>query len=241
MDNATPSPLRQTLLTALMALVFGFLGAALWSYTGLADNRTRTYLVENPSVLQDVAEALAAENTRERLASVSDELYTPFPGAVIGNPQGSKVLVEFTDYNCPYCAASLQDVTRLVAEDPDLKVVMREWPIFEGSENAARMALAAGMQGRYRAFHEALFQRGDTSPEGVEATAQAIGLDMDRARADAASEAVSVELVRNLTFAQTLGFTGTPAFIAGETPFGGAVGYDALKEALEEAGTADAG
>jgi protein-disulfide isomerase len=235
MENASPSPLRQSLLTALLALTFGFLGAALWSYAGLADNRTRAYLVENPGVLQDVAEALAAQNTRERLASVGEELYTPFPGAVIGNPQGSKVLVEFTDYNCPYCAASLADVTRLVAEDPELKVVMREWPIFEGSEYAARMALAAGMQGKYRAFHEALFRRGDTSPEGVEATAQSIGLDMERARADAASEAVSVELVRNLTFAQTLGFSGTPAFIAGETPFGGAVGYERLKEALEDA------
>ena len=61
--------LRNSLLTALTALVFGFLGAAAWSYFGLADNRTRTYLVENPSILQEVAEALAAEEARERLAS----------------------------------------------------------------------------------------------------------------------------------------------------------------------------
>jgi protein-disulfide isomerase len=222
-------------LTALLALTFGFLGAAAWSYSGLADNRTRAYLMENPSILQDVAQALADEDARERLASVSDELYTPFPGAVMGNPNGSKVLVEFTDYNCPYCAASLKDVVKLVAEDPELKVVMREWPIFEGSETSARMALAAAMQGKYRAFHEKLFQMGDTSPAGVEAAARAIGLDMERARSDAASEAVSLELVRNLTFAQTLGFSGTPAFVAGETPIGGAVGYDRLKEALENA------
>ena len=232
--------MRQALLTALLALTFGFLGSALWSYTGLADNRTRTYLMENPSILQDVAEALAAEDARERLASVKDDLYTPFPGAVIGNPQGSKVLVEFTDYNCPYCAASLADVNRLVAEDPEVKVVMREWPIFEGSEVSARMALAAAMQGRYRAFHETLFQMGDTSPQGVENAARSIGLDMERARNDMASEAVSVELVRNLTFAQTLGFSGTPAFVTGEIPMGGAVGYDRLKEAVEDAASASA-
>lgn len=235
MSQAAASPWRHSLLTALLALTFGFLGAAVWSYTGLADNRTRTYLIDNPSVLQDVAEALAAEGARERLASVKEELYTPFPGAVMGNPQGSKVLVEFTDYNCPYCAGSFQDISRLVAEDPELKVIMREWPIFEGSELAARMALAAAKQNRYQAFHAALFERGDTSPQGVDAAAQAIGLNMEQARLDAASEEVSVELVRNLTFAQSLGFSGTPAFVTGDTLMPGAVGTDRLREAIAQA------
>lgn len=229
-----PIELRNSLLTALLALVFGFLGAALWSYAGLADNRTRSYLIDNPSILQDVAEALANEQAREQLASLGDDLTTPFPGAVIGNPDGSKVLVEFTDYNCPYCAASLEDIQRLVAEDPDLKVVMREWPIFDGSEGPARMALAAAAQGKYRAFHERLFAAGDTSQAGVEEAARAIGLDMERARTDMMSEAVSVELAKNQSFARTLGFSGTPAFVAGDTPLGGAVGYERLKEALEE-------
>jgi protein-disulfide isomerase len=226
---------KNTLLVALLALVFGFLGAAAWSASGLADNRTRAYLLENPSILQDVAEALAAEQARERLAGAGDALYAPFPGVVLGNPEGSKVLVEFTDYNCPYCAASLEDIQRLVNEDPDLKVVMREWPIFEGSEDAARMALAAGMQGKYDAFHNAMFAVGDTSPAGVELAAQQAGLDLARARTDAASEAVSTELVRNLTMARELGFSGTPAFIAGDQPFGGMVGYEVLKEALDKA------
>lgn len=233
-----PSPFRQSLLTALLALTFGFLGAAIWSYAGLADNRTRTYLVENPSILQDVAQALAAQDAKERLASIKDELYTPFPGAVMGNPAGTKVLVEFTDYNCPYCAASFQDVAQLVAADPELKVIMREWPIFEGSEMAARMALAAAKQGRYREFHAALFQRGDTSEASLEAAAQQVGLDIERARLDAASDEVSVELVRNLTFAQSLGFSGTPAFVAGDALMPGAVGADRLKEALAEASAA---
>lgn len=224
--------LKNTLLTALLALAFGFLGAAAWSYAGLADNRTRAYLLENPAILQDVAEALAAKQARERLAGMEGELYDGFPGAVIGNPQGSKVLVEFSDYNCPYCESSLADVQRLVDEDPDLKVVLREWPIFEGSEAAARMALAAAMQGRYRAFHEAMFAAGPTTPEAIERAATSAGLDLARAREDAESEAVSIELARNLALARDLGFTGTPAFIAEGTPLGGAVGYDRLKDAL---------
>ena len=226
--------MKQTLLTALLALSFGFLGAGTWSYTGLADNRTRAYLLERPEILQEVAEALAQKESEERLASLGDELYKPFPGAVIGNPEGSKVLIEFTDYNCPYCQSSLADVQKLVAEDPELKVIMREWPIFQGSDGAARMALAAAMQGKYRAFHEKMFELGPASPESIEAAARAIGLDMEQARNDAASEAVSVELARNLTFAQSLGFNGTPAFIAQKTPLAGAVGYEALKEALDK-------
>lgn len=227
------SGIKNTVFTALLALVFGFLGAAAWSYAGLADNRTRSYLIENPSILQDVAEALSAEQARERLASIGDDLYTPFPGAVIGNPDGTKVLVEFSDYNCGYCEASLPDIQRLVAEDPELKVVIREWPIFQGSEDAARMALAAGKQGKYREYHEAMFAMGPATPESAVAAAERIGLDMDRARADAASDAVSVELARNLALARELGFSGTPAFIAGETPIGGAVGFERLKDALD--------
>jgi protein-disulfide isomerase len=225
-------PSRNALVTALLAFVFGFVGAAAWSYTGLADQRTRAYLVENPRVMEEVAQALEQERASERIAALGEALYEPFPGAIIGNPEGSKVLVEFTDYNCPYCEASLGDVQQLVAADPGLMVVMREWPIFQGSEAPARMALAAALQGKYRAFHEAMFRYGDQGAEGVLHAARAAGLDLERAQADAASEAVSVELARNLSYAQSLGFSGTPAFIANGTPIAGAVGFDALRDAL---------
>jgi protein-disulfide isomerase len=89
------------------------------------------------------------------------------------------------------------------------------------------MALAAGMQGKYPAFHDAMFKLGD-----VRAAAAAAGLDMARADADAASDAVTAEIASNLELARALGFTGTPAWIAGRKPIGGAVGYDKLKEAL---------
>ncbi|MEM6474586.1 MAG: DsbA family protein [Pseudomonadota bacterium] len=229
--------LRNTLATAFMALVFGFLGAALWSFTGLADNRTREFLLTNPDMLPQMAEAYQTQQMSEQLAGLGDDIYKPFPGAVIGNPEGSKVLVEFTDYNCGYCERSVADVTRLVEQDPELKVVMREWPIFEGSDQPARMALAAAMQGKYRAFHEAMFELGPSTPESIEAAARKAGLDLERAREDAASEAVTVELASNLTFAQSLGFNGTPGWITRSTAIPGYVGYDALKEAIDDAGT----
>jgi protein-disulfide isomerase len=228
-----PRTLTSTLLTALLALVFGFLGAAVWSYSGLADNRTRSFLLDNPDMLPQMAQAYEEQEAGKRLAQMGGAVFDPFPGVVLGNPNGKRVLVEFTDYNCPYCEASLKDVNRLVAEDPDLKVVIREWPIFEGSDVASRMALAAGLQGKYRAFHDAMFATND-----VAAATKAAGLDMVRAERDAASEAVSTEIARNLDHARALGFTGTPAWIAGKKPFGGAVGYEKLKAALTAASEA---
>ncbi|MEL7190357.1 MAG: DsbA family protein [Pseudomonadota bacterium] len=229
-----PEAFRNALLTAVMALIFGFLGAAAWSYSGLADKRTESFLLDNPDMLPKMAEAYQSQEAQKRLAELGSDVYAPFGGVVRGNPNGSKILVKFTDYNCGYCEASLADVARLVSEDPELKVVVREMPLFDGSEEAARMALAAGMQGKFEAFHLAMFERSPVTPESLNAAANAAGLDIDRAKADMQSEAVTIELAKNFSFAQTLGFDGTPAWIAEGTPLTGALGYDALKEALDK-------
>lgn len=228
---------KQSLLTAALAMLFGFAGAAIWSYSGLGDQRTRSYLVANPEILPEMAEAYQERQAQERLAGISDQVMVPFPGAVIGNPQGSKVLVEFTDYNCPYCAMSQADVQRLVESDPEVKVVIREWSIFQGSEIASKMALAAAKQGKYPAFHDAMFRLGPVSPESVEAAAREAGLDLERARADAESDEVAQEIARNHALATQLGFTGTPSWVTRDRAFEGAVGFGALKEALEPSGS----
>ena len=226
--------MRQYFLTALIALVAGFAGAALWSFTGLGHEQTRQYLVSNPEILPEMAEAFQAGQAQERLAGVRDEVFAPFPGAVLGNPDGSRTLVKFTDYGCTYCKASEPDIARLIAEDPELTVVVREWPIFEGSEEAARMALAAAMQGKYPAFYKAMFALGPPTPASVEAAARTAALDLDRAHSDAASDRVSAELARNMALARELGFSGTPSWVAGGRVLEGAVGYDALAEALAQ-------
>lgn len=228
---------KQSLLTAALAMLFGFAGAAIWSYSGLGDQRTRSYLVANPEILPEMAEAYQERQAQERLAGISDQVMVPFPGAVIGNPQGSKVLVEFTDYNCPYCAMSQADVQRLVESDPEVKVVIREWSIFQGSEIASKMALAAAKQGKYPAFHDAMFRLGPVSPESVEAAAREAGLDLERARVDAESDEVAQEIARNHALATQLGFTGTPSWVTRDRAFEGAVGFGALKEALEPSGS----
>jgi len=224
---------KTLLRTGAVALVFGFAGAAIWSYSGLGDARTKSYLLANPDILPQMAEAYQSQQAKDRLAGISAQVMTPFPGAVLGNPNGSKVLVEFTDYNCPYCAMSQADVHRLIESDPEVKIVVREWSIFQGSEVASQMALAAAKQGKYAAFHDAMFRLGPVSPESVEAAAREAGLDLERARADAASDEVAQELARNHALAGQLGFSGTPSWVTKDRAFEGAVGYGALKEALE--------
>ncbi len=235
-NNQGALSVKNYLVTALIALVFGFAGAWLWSASGLGNEQTREYLVANPQILPEMADALQGKQAADRLAQIGDQVRTPFPGAVLGNPKGSKVLVKFTDYGCTYCRQSVGDVERLIRADPNLKVVIREWPIFEGSEDAARMALAAAAQNRYAPFHRALFALGSPTPENVDRAARQAGLDLTAATAFIKTDAVERELAQNMAFAKALGFTGTPSWIAGDEVVQGAVGYDQLAQALEIGG-----
>lgn len=223
------------LTTVVIALVAGFAGAAAFSYSGLGDANTREYLLANPDILPEMANAYQTQESRQQLASIKGNVSRPFEGAVLGNPNGSKTLVKFTDYACGYCRATVADVDRLIAADPDLRVVVREWPIFNGSEVSARMGLAAAKQGKYDAFYHALFALGTPTAENVAAAARTAGVDMDAARTYGESDEVTAELARNDAMARQLGFTGTPSWVVGDQVFEGAVGYDRLAQYIEDA------
>lgn len=220
------------LLTVVIAVLGGFAGAAIWSLTGVGNSMTRDYLIENPEILPEMARAYQAQEAENRLASVGDEVREPFPGAILGNPNGSRTLVKFTDYACGYCRASVADVDRLIAEDPELRVVIREWPIFQGSEAASRMALAAANQGKFDAFYHAMFASGPPTAESIAAAARSAGMDMEAAQAFGSSDVATAELARNEAYARQLGFTGTPSWIAGNAAFEGAVGFAELNAAV---------
>ncbi len=225
--------MRNHLLTALIALVFGFAGAALWSLSGLGNGQTRDYLLANPQILPEMAEAYQRGDSQNRLAQIADEVKQPFPGAVLGNPDGSKVLVKFTDYGCTYCRQSVAAIDELIAADPELKVVVREWPIFDGSEQAARMALAAAKQGKYPAFYHAMFEQGPPSEGTIARAAQIAGLDIAAAEAFAQSDEATAELAKSMAFARTLQFTGTPSWVAGGEVIEGLVPAERLAKALD--------
>lgn len=136
---------------------------------------------------------------------------------VLGNPKGDVTLVEFFDYNCPYCRTSLPDLQRLIAADDGLRLVLREWPVFgEGSVFATRASLAAMAQGRYLPFHVALLGiDGKAEEASVMKAARKAGLDPDRLRADMQAPAVDEHIELSMQLAEHMGLMGTPTFIAG--------------------------
>jgi len=194
------------------------------------------YILEHPEVLPQAMENLQRKANGERLAGLRGEVERPYPGAVLGNPKGTLTLVEFSDFACGFCRKSLEDVSRLVKDNPDLRVVLRDVPFLsDQSEAAARMGLAAAEQGKYAAFHDAMFAIGRPDPTTIEAAARQAGLDLAKAREAANSERIGKEIARNVDHARQLGFEGTPSWVVGDQLISGAVGYDELSAALDKA------
>ena len=194
------------------------------------------YILEHPEILPKAMENLEKRENARRLAGAREGVETPFPGAVLGNPQGKVTLVEFSDFACTFCRQSVAEVEELVAANPDLRVVVRELPILSpASADAARWGLAAAEQGKYPAFHRAMFEAGRPGPETIQAAAQAAGLDFARARRTIAEPRVDAEIRNNLAMAQQLGFNGTPSWVVGDEILSGAVGKAALAEAIGKA------
>lgn len=196
----------------------------------------RAYILENPEIITDAVAILQQRDVAKRLATAGDQIAEPFPGAEAGNPKGDVTIVEFTDYNCGFCRASVPDVQRLLKSDSNIRLVYRELPILsQSSRDAALWALAAARQGKHKAFHDALFAGGRADEANIAAAARKAGLDMAAARTFAASPQANQEIERNLALMQQIGFNGTPTFIIGDQILEGALGYDALKTAVEKA------
>lgn len=222
--------------TLIISLVAGFAGAAIFSLSGLGDGQTRAWLMANPEVLPEAMDELQRRDMLARIEPLRGELEAPFPGAVLGNPEGTITLVEFTDYACSFCRQSVPDVNALIAANPDLRVVVREYPILTAeSADAARMALAAAQQNRFEEFHMAMFGQGQVTPETIEAAAVQAGLDLARARSAIATGQFDSQLQNNVFLARTLGLTGTPSWVVGDRALNGAVGAEAIGRAIAEA------
>jgi protein-disulfide isomerase len=168
--------------------------------------------------VQDYLRAQLAEQGRDQDERVAARIGALESGpTVIANPQGDITVVEFFDYTCPYCKAAEPRLMRLADGDKRIKVVMREFPILtRQSFIAARMALAAAKQGKYRAFHLAMMHREGLWGEAeVMETAKAVGLDLARARRDMNAPDVTDEIVNNFNLARGIRVFQTPAYIVG--------------------------
>lgn len=196
----------------------------------------RAYLLEHPEVLPEAMEKLQEREYAKAIAPNRKAFETPFAGAEWGNPKGDVTVVAFLDYACGYCRASLPSLAKLVANDPNVRIVYREYPVLgDTSVSAARWALAAAEQGKFRAFHEALYANGQLDEASIASAATGVGLDKARAARVMATPAVDGEISNNHKLAASIGGRGTPVWVIGDKVIPGYVEYSVLADAVKKA------
>ena len=195
----------------------------------LASRIVRQGLLADPNILSETVDALRDAQYAPVLAANRAAIEVPFGSSWKGAAKPDVTLVEFYDYACPYCKASNPVIDRLLKEDQGLRVVYRELPILgPDSIVAARLALQASKRGQFGRFHDTLWAAGRPAPDTVEKASQAAGIPA----APVQDPAIEAELKKNFQIAGQLGATGKPLFVVGDRVMNGAVGYDALKQAI---------
>jgi len=185
----------------------------------------RAYLLENPEVLMEaigVLEAREANEAQQRdvamVAAHADQLFDSPTSFVGGNPEGDFTIVEFLDYRCGYCKRAHPEVAALVAEDANIRYVIKELPILgEESMLAARYALAvqqvAGDDVYYEVHNTLMAFQGNISTASLSRVSTAFGLDHDAVTVEMSGVAVSETIAENRELAQNLAISGTPSFV----------------------------
>lgn len=210
--------------TAILALLASPLAAQEFTEDQIKELALKA-IMENPQVimeavalLQSQEQAVQAEQRDEMLSTNRDRLERDPNAPVLGNPDGDVTIVEFFDYNCPYCKRVKPEVQALMASDPNIRLVYREWPILgDGSMFAARAALASRKQGKYEEFHWAMMGlQGRAEEASVMKVATDIGLDLDQLRADMDAPEIDEHIQTSIDLTATLGFSGTPSFVIGD-------------------------
>ncbi len=157
----------------------------------------------------------AQQKSQKLIVSNHDKLVSAKGSPVTGNPKGETTLVEFFDYQCVHCRAMQPIIDKLQKEDPNLRVVYKEFPIFGAeSEFASKAALAAEKQGKYSAFHEALMKSSKKLDSNeVLALAKQAGLDVTQLKKDMNDGNIAKEIKANQDLAKSMNILGTPAFV----------------------------
>jgi len=145
-------------------------------------------------------------------------------------------IVEYFDYNCPYCKIVVPTFKQLLAEDKKLAIVYKDWPVLgESSAYAARCALAAGWQNKYFIAHDALLSGPRlTGNDQIEAILRGVGVDLDQLKKDMASHAreIAALLARNDAEAHALDLDGTPGILVGRQLMPGGADVDFFRKLI---------
>ena len=194
------------------------------------------FIRNNPEIVRDTLIALAAREKAERkqtgLSQVRDDQGDP----VMGNANGTITLYEFSDYNCGYCKRVFEPIQQLVRDNPDVRLVIKEFPILsQSSLVAAKAAIAAEMQGKFGDYHIAMMTyRGQITDAVVMRMAAQAGVDIEQLKSDMESSKTMAIIQRTREAAAALEINGTPGLVVGDTVVPGAIGLDELIKLIAE-------
>ncbi len=197
----------------------------------------KNYIISNPEVLMEAIsnpkaqkayeEKQRAQQKAKAQSAIKDNAKSLFHSSfspVGGNKNGDVAIIEFFDYNCPYCRKSAKQLNTFLKTDDKVKVIYKEFPIFGGASlQAAKAALASKKQGKYKQFHESLLAgKKRLTPPAIFAKAKEVGLDIARLKKDMESEEIKKEIAEVARVASELGIQGTPAYLIGDNLIPGA-------------------
>ena len=194
-----PGPAR----IGVAIILAGVLMAAGAAGAGSYDHKAKVIAAQKPAVL-----------------SLRDALMHDDASPIVGNPEGDVTIVAFTDYNCSYCRRSEAELDALINDDPKIRIIYKDWPILaKSSVAAAKVAIAAGWQGKYAEMHKALMNMkgGPLTDVGISTAALNAGIDVPRLNRDLdARDGEIVQLLkRNIQEADALQLKGTPVYLIG--------------------------
>ena len=214
------------LLTATPALAFDISAMSAAEKSAFGD-AVREYLMANPqvlvesiNVLEERRAASEVENDTALVATNRDAIFQDGHSWVGGNPDGDLTIVEFIDYRCGYCRSIAPQVDKVVAEDGNIRLILKEFPILgQESDLASRYAIAVKQLAggdSYKTVHDKLYEmRGSVTIESLNAISQDLGLDAEAIVQRMNTEEVSAEIRKNRQLAEKMQIMGTPTFVIG--------------------------
>lgn len=175
----------------------------------------------------------------QNLVAMQDKINHDPSAPSVGNPAGDVTVTEFFDYHCGYCKRFYPEISQLLKEDKNVRVIFREFPILsEDSQTAAKGALAVYSidKTKYFDYHVLLMQSsGQFTEDSLAETAKKVGIEPETFKKAFNNPEIEKDLQRNKMLAGNLGISGTPSIIIGTQLMPGAVPYSVLKAKVEEA------
>jgi protein-disulfide isomerase len=236
--------MRKLILTSIATLSLGLAAFSVPPVLAEGTNKAevekiiKDYLLANPEIMVEMQDALTAKRekqekiTRDKAISSSGAaIFEASADAVIGNPKGDVTIVEFYDYNCGYCKRALSDMDAMVKADPNLKFVLKEYPILgEDSLKAHVVAQAFKnlMPEKYGEFHRTLLTGERATEDSAIAVAVLLGANEAELRKGMSDPAISALFDQNHLLATALNITGTPSYVIKDDVVFGAMGADVL-------------